>query len=98
MPIGTQLFLVANGLSVAGAPYPRERFLSFAVLGGIIGLFSGVPAAMLLAISAVAVDAKATYERNDAVQRASVAGWRRQQQYSSSYYPGYGYPYEGRGW
>jgi hypothetical protein len=74
VPIGTQLFLLANGLSIVKAPYPRERFLGFAVLGGCIGLIVGTPAAMLLAVAAVAADAKHTHEQNEAARRA--AAWR----------------------
>ena len=77
VPIGTQLFLLANGLSIAKAPYPRERFLCFAVLGGCIGLIVGTPAAMLLAVAAVAADAKHTHEQNEAARRAAAsAAWR----------------------
>jgi len=89
MAIGTHLFLLANGLSVAGAPYPRERFLAFGLLGGMIGLLTGVPAAMILAVSAVAADARATHEKNEVGRRAAeaAAGWMPP---PPTYY--YGYP------
>lgn len=78
MAIGTTLFLLSNGLSVARAPYPRERFLTFAVLGGCIGLLTGVPAAMMLAVAAIAADARAAHEQREEereVERQRTAGY-----------------------
>lgn len=77
VPIGTQFFLLANGLSILGAPNPRERFLGFAVLGGCIGLLVGAPTAMFLAVAAVAADAKHTHEEHKAGRWPIPAdGWR----------------------
>jgi hypothetical protein len=93
VPIGTQLFLLANCLSVVKAPYPRERFLCFAVLGGCIGLITGAPAAMLLAVGAVVADAKHTHEKHEAGRReAAAGGWRAPPAPPPGYYyDGYGY-------
>jgi hypothetical protein len=71
--IGTQLFLLANGLSVVGAPHPRERFLGFALLGGFVGLLTGVPAAMLLTAAAFSVEARDQHEKRQRAQRQSQA-------------------------
>ena len=101
VPFGTQLFLLANCLSIAKAPYPRERFLCFAVLGGCIGLIVGTPAAMLLAVGAVAADAKHTHEKHEAGRRAAAAGVGRTLPPAPPdyYYDGYGYvPRYNRPW
>jgi hypothetical protein len=70
-PVGTQLFLVSTGLGLVGAPYPRERMVFFAILGGCIGLFTGVPGAVLLAAATLSAHARACEkDKNDAAAQA----------------------------
>jgi hypothetical protein len=73
MVLGTHLFLLSNGLSVAKAPYPRERFLGFTLLGACVGLVTGAtPAAAILAAVALAAHAREN-NHQEAVRQAAGA-------------------------
>ena len=72
------IYLVSLALSATGAPYPRERFVVFPLVGGAMALVGGLnPLGALLGIVALYIhrQSEARFDpRRDAPR--SETGWR----------------------
>jgi hypothetical protein len=75
--IPARMFLLSTGLAVFRAPCPRHRMLSFALLGGAMGLVGGLsPVSALLALFVIVEDARQSNHQQRALYEIAT-GRRR---------------------
>jgi len=71
------IYIVSIGLSAAGAPYPRERFVVFPVVGGAMALMAGMnPLAAVLGLAALFIHSRSEAHYDPSVQSRSETSWR----------------------